>query len=234
MAAFYQIVLLVQAQLTEWQVVVVVVAFGAIALFTAHYAGTQLRDRMAGATWIQLFMIVLCAIAWVSLGAVAFWVRLHGHAAGGSQAPTLSVTGSAAPPSTGSTNSTQNTALSAAMFAALYVATGAVTLVGSYLTHNPLHGKFTHATRQHRAAAKRNAEAAKALGDAEAKRAFFDAKIAAAERVRDEALKSRHALSQELKQHARLEIAKRLRDASATDAFLTDDLRPYIYRPFPS
>jgi hypothetical protein len=231
MTAFYQVLLVVQGQLTPREVQVLVVAFSGIALFAAHFAGTMLRDRTAGAKWIQLFMIFLCAVTWASLGAVAFWVRLNGHMSTGSGVPNLNVGGAAA----GSTTiSSQNTAASALMFAALYATTGAVTLVGSYLTHNPLHGALARAVRQHRGAAKRNAQAAKRLGDAEARRGFFNSQLAAAEQVRNEAVKSRHALAAELKQVARLEIAKRLRDASATDAFLANDARPYLYRPFPN
>jgi hypothetical protein len=232
MTAFFQVVRLVQGQLTNNEVIVLVFAFAAVALFAAHFTGTMLRDRKAGAAWIQLFMIAFCTLGWVSLGAVAFWIRLTAHLNVAGLSSSLSVT--TAPASTGSTISAQNQAASAAMFAALYVTIGAVTVVGAYLTHNPFHPSFTRTVRGHRDAARRNAEAARRLGEAEAKRGFFDSQIAAAERVRDEAIKARLALAQELKQCTRLEIAKRLRDASATDAFLADDARPYIYRPYPS
>jgi len=231
--AFYQIVEQVQGNLTNLQVAVLVVGFSAMALVTAHFAGIMVRDLKAGAKWAQLFLVIFCAIAWVALGCIAFWVRLSGHPGAGSGGFTPSVTASGASSSSSTTNF-QSTVPGAAMFAALYVATGVVAVVGGYLSHNPLYAPFARAVREHRAAARRNADAGKRLGDAEAERGLFDSQVAAAERVRDEAILARHGLAAELKQRARVEIATRLHDASATDAFMVDDARPYIYRPFPS
>ena len=230
--AFYQVIELVLQNLSSTLVVVLVLGFTGTALTTVHFASTMLRDRIAGAKWIPLFLLIICAVVWVALGVLAFWMRLRGNLGGGSAPFNPSVTG---PPtaSSGSADS-QGTAPGAAMFAGLYLATGAVALIGSYLTHNPLHNAFARAVRDHGKAAKRNAESAKRLGHAEAERAYFDNQIIAAERVRDEAIRSRLALAQELKQQARLELAKRLRDVSATDAFLLNDARPYTYRPFTS
>jgi hypothetical protein len=122
----------------------------------------------------------------------------------------------------------------AALFAGLYAATGAVALIGGYLYHNPLFAAFKHAIREHKTAAEAEAVGARRLRLAEAERDFFADEISAAECVRDEAIREREALAAALKQLARVEYAKRLRDTSATDAFFDDDARPYTYRRFPN
>jgi hypothetical protein len=230
-AAFYQVIQLVLSDLTTAWVIVLVVGFTGTALATAHLTGIMLRDRRAGARWIQGFQIVLAALVWLALGALAFWVRLRSNQ-GSSGGLNLSVTGPTA--GTSSTTNVQGTLPGAAMFAGLYAATGIIALVGGYLTHNPLFGAFTRAKSEHRAASVRHAASAGRLKMAEAERGFYEDQITAAERVRDEAVKARLAFAAELKQIARLELAKKLRDTSATDSFLQGDARPYTYRPFNS
>jgi hypothetical protein len=231
-AAFYQVIQLVLGDLTTAWVIVLVIGFTGTALATAHFTGIMLRDRKAGAKWTQVFLIVIAAVAWAALGGLAFWVRLKSSAGTGGTALNLSVTKSSA--GSGSVADPQGTAPAAAMFAGLYAATGTIALVGGYLIHNPLRAAFTQAVREHRLAAERHALSGRRLRLAEVEREFFAGQITATERVRDEAVLARLALAAELKQRARLELAKRLRDASATDAFLHDDARPYTYRPFPS
>jgi hypothetical protein len=230
-AAFYQVIELVLGGLYTWLVAILVVGFTGTALTLAHFTGVMLRDRKAGAKWILTFMIVAAAVIWVALGALAFWVRLH-SVASSSSGYTPSVGGSSA--SSSGAISTQGTPSAAAMFVGLYAATGAVAMIGAYLTHNPLRGAHAQAARAHRKAAKDHANSARRLGLTEAERDFYAGQITAAERVRDEAIKDRLALSEELKQLARIEFARHLHDASATDAFVTDDARPYTFRPFPS
>jgi hypothetical protein len=87
---------------------------------------------------------------------------------------------------------------------------------------------------EHRAAAKRHATSGSRLKMAEAEREFYEGQLAAARLVRDEAEQARRAKAEELKQLARLEIVKRLRDASLTDAFMREDNQPFQYRPFPN
>lgn len=227
--AFYQVVQLVAGNLTSRQVLILVVGFTAIALILAHYIGWMLRDRKAGAKWIQLFMIILVAVVWIGLGGLAFWVRLKSNSGGSSgfQLPGTSSSSSAQP-------NGQGTLPGAAMFAGLYAGSGAVAFIGGYLRSNPLSAAFMRAVRAHRRAAEARALSARRLRLAEAEAEFFANQITAAERVRDEAIQARHALAAELKQRARVEFAKRLRDASATDAFFDEDARPYTYRPFPN
>jgi hypothetical protein len=230
-AAFYQVIQLVLGNLSNALVIVLVVGFTGTALSMAHFIGTMLRNWVAGAKWIRLFMIVVVTVIWVALGALAFWVRLRSNAGSSGTSLNLSVTGSGG--GTGSV-STQGTVSGAAMFAGLYAATGIIALVGAYLTHNPMHAAFSRSVSDHRAAARRHASSARRLRMAEARREFFENQLTAAALVRDEAERARHALAAELKQRARLEIANHLRDASATDAFLRPDERPYQYRPFPN
>ena len=230
-AAFYQVIQLVLSDLSSAWVIVLVIGFTGTALASAHLIGIMLRDRRAGAKWIQDFLIVIAAVVWLALGVLAFWVRLRSNVGASSSSLNLSVTG---PTGTSAATNVQGTVPGAAMFAGLYAATGAIALIGGYLSHNPLFGAFTRAVREHGRAAERHAGSARRLRIAEAERGFFEAQIAAAERVCDEAVKARLALAAELKQLARLELAKRLRDTSATDAYLESDARPYTYRPFPS
>jgi hypothetical protein len=68
------------------------------------------------------------------------------------------------------------------------------------------------------------------LRDAEAAGNYYAGALQASDRVRDEAISSTYALGVELKQRARLEIAKRLADVSAADVFIappeSERLRP--------
>ena len=224
-AAFYQVVE-VALNLSQTVGAILVVGFTGVTLALAHFVGRMLRDRKAGAKWIPGLMIAVVAVIWLALGALAYWVRLKsGGSSGGFALPGTQSSGS---------GSTQGTPPAAAMFAGLYAATGAVAAIGAYFTHNPLHAAFARSIREHRRAAEGHALSARRLRLAEAEREFFTGQMTAALLVRDEAVLARHALAAELKQLARLEIARHLRDASATDAFLEDDARPYTYRPFPN
>jgi hypothetical protein len=227
--AFYQVILLVLSTLPAYATAILVVAFTVLALLLAHYTGIMLRDRKAGAKWVPAFHVVFLCVVWFALGALAFWIRLRSNADTASTGLSLSVTGAA--PS-GAKTSGQGTVPGAALFAGLYAATGAVAMVGGYLSHNPLRAGFAQTAHAHRSAARRHARAVERTRQAEAEREFYVRQITAAHRVCDEAVAARHALAQELKQRARLELAAHLRDTSATDAFLTGDQRPYVYRPY--
>ncbi len=224
-AAFYQVVE-VALNLSQTMGTVLVVGFTGVTLALAHFIGRMLRDRRAGAKWVQGLMIAVVAIIWLALGGLAYWVRLKsGGGSGGFALPGTQSSGS---------GSTQGTPAAAAMFAGLYAATGAVAAIGAYFTHNPLHAAFAQSIREHRRAAEDHGLSARRLRLAEAEREFYVGQMTAALLVRDEAVLARHALAAELKQLARLEIAKHLRDPSSTDAFIDDDARPYTYRPFPN
>jgi hypothetical protein len=231
-AAFYQVLELVMANSAEYLVFILVIGFTGVVLTLAHFAGVILRDRFAGARSIRAFLAPACLLVWLALGGLAFYVRFKIDAGGSASAPTLSVSPTG-PGSSGSAGvDPQDTLPGAAVFIGLYAATGTVALVGGYLMHNPLRAAFARALRAYRSAAEVHAVASRRLAAAEAVRNFRADELVSAERIREEALQQRLALAEELKQTARLEISRRLQDASATDTFVKPDARPYTYRPF--
>lgn len=213
--AFYQVLQRVLRNLQNQWLIVLVIGFTAVALTLAHFLGVFLRDRRAGARWHAPVMLPGCAVLWVALGFVAFWVRWK-------------VSGAPAPPALPSAGGTlavpqaslQSTLPGAAMFAAFYFATGAAAITGSYLSHNPLRRSFVRTRRAHESAIRKQAVAARDLVAAEADRDAIDHQQEAAVEVRDSAIDERHKLADELKKLARLELTKKIGDVSATDAFL--------------
>ncbi|NKZ05270.1 hypothetical protein [Actinomadura latina] len=232
--AFYQVLELVMADLYEVLVFLMVAGFTGVVLALAHFAGQLFRDRRAGDASASSLVTHACLIlAWLALGALAFWVRYNtdAHADAGASSG-LSVSGTPSPSPAGSGG--QSTLQGAAIFAGLYLGTGLVAMVGGYLTHNPLRDGFVRALRHHRAATETHAIASRRHEIAAAISEFRTAEIEAAERVVEESIRAHLALAEELKQVARLEITRRLQDVSATDNVFTDDARPYTYRPFPN
>jgi hypothetical protein len=211
--AFYQVLQLVLRNLPDQWLIVLVIGFTAIALTLAHFLGILLRDRRAGARWHHPAMLPGCAVLWVALGLMAFWVRwkVSGGSAG---LPTAD--GTLAVPQ----GNFQGTLPGAAMFAAFYFATGAAAIVGSYLVHNPLRRSFAQARRLHESAIRQQAAGARELADAEAQREAIDHQERAAAEVRDSTLEELRKLAGELKKLARLQLTKKIADVSATDAFL--------------
>lgn len=215
--AFYQVMQLVLRNLPDQWLIVLVIGFTAMALTLAHYIGVFLRDRQAGARWHHPALLPTCAVLWVALGLMAFWVRWK--VSGEFSVPTLpSANGTLAVPET----NFQSTLPGAAMFAAFYFATGAAAITGSYLSHNPLHRSFRRTVRAHEAAIRKQADGARDLADAEAERDAFDHQEHAATQVRDSTIDELTKLAEELKRLARTQLIKRLNDVSATDAFLAD------------
>ena len=213
--AFYQVLSLVLRNLGDLELKLLVVGFTAIALTLAHYLGVFLRDRTAGARWHHPAMLPGCAIFWVALGIMAFWVRWKvSGASGGAVLPSLGGGLPVAQPHF------QSTLPGAAMFAAFYFATGAAAITGSYLSHNPLRRSFTRTVRAHESAIKKQAGGARDQAAAEAGRDAFDHQEQAAAEVRNSAIEELRKLAGEMKRLARLELAKKIGDVSATDAFL--------------
>ena len=211
--AFYQVLQLVLRNLQNQWLILLVIGFTAIALTLAHFLGVFLRDRKAGARWHHPVMLPGCAVLWVALGLMAFWVRwkVSGATAG---LPTAG--GTLAVPQ----GNFQGTLPGAAMFAAFYFATGAAAITGSYLVHNPLHRSFARTVRAHESAIRQQAAGARALADAEAQREAIDHQEHAAAEVRDSTIEELRKLAGELKKLARLQLTKKIGDVSATDAFL--------------
>jgi hypothetical protein len=231
-AAFYQVLELVMADSNEYQIFALVIGFTGVVLSLAHFTGVTLRDRLAGARSLRGYLTPICFLVWLALGALAFYVRLRIPASdsGGSGGLSVASPGSSPSPPTGV--DAQGTLPGAAFFAGLYAGTGMIAILGGFLTHNPLRATFVRALRAFRSASEAHAVASRRLALAEGVRDYRGDELESAARIREEALRERLALAEELKQTARLEISRRLQDASATDTFVKPDARPYTYRSF--
>jgi hypothetical protein len=217
--AFYQVIERVLRNLQNQWLIVLVIGFTAMALLLAHYLGIFLRDRQAGSRSNHPVLFPVCGVLWVALGVMAFWVRwkVSGNA---SSASTLPTNGGTPVPQTGNF---QSTLPGAAMFAVFYYATGAAAIIGSYLNHNPLHRDFRRARRGHEVAIKKQAVGTRELAATEAERDAFDHREEAAREVRDSTIEELQELADELKELARTELIKRLKDLSFTDTVLSKD-----------
>jgi hypothetical protein len=217
--AFYQVMQRVLRNLPNQWLIILVIGFTAMALLLAHYLGVFLRDRQAGTRSNHPVLFPVCAVLWLSLGVMAFWVRwkVSGNASSSSTLPT---SGGTPVPQTGNF---QSTLPGAAMFAAFYYATGAAAIIGSYLNHNPLHRDFRRARRGHEVAIKKQAAGTLVLGAAEAERDAFNHREQAAKEICDSTIEELNELANELKELARTELIKRLRDLSFTDTVLSKD-----------
>lgn len=218
--AFSQIVDQLMSTEPGWLVAIVVVGFTATVLYLAHACGTMLRDRRAGARWIPWIAPGLCALIWLGLGAAAFYLRLR-FAPQPTQLPSFSFSGPA--PSTGPNVKPYN----AALFLALYVATGMVAGVGAYLSHNPLRESYATARRGYRKATERVAATSFQAGKESARHLAAQRELEAAALTLETEKKKRLALAAELKQLARVRMAQRMQDPAATDAIFGEDWRPY-------
>jgi hypothetical protein len=212
--AFYQVVSLVLRNLPDLWLYLLVIGFTSIALTLAHYLGVFLRDRTAGARWHHPAMLPGCAVLWLALGLMAFWVRWKVSGAAG--VSVLPGSGSLAV----SQGNFQSTLPGASMFAAFYFATGAAAITGSYLAHNPMRRAFARTVRAHESAIRQQAAGARDLAAAEAEREAVDHQEHAATEVRDSTIQELGKLAGELKRLTRLQLTKKIGDVSATDAFL--------------
>ncbi len=213
--AFYQVISLVLRNLPDLWLYLLVIGFTGIALTLAHYIGVFLRDRTAGARWQHKAVLPGCAVFWVALGVMAFWVRWK--VSGAVSSPALPVSGGTQAVPQGNF---QSTLPSASMFAAFYFATGAAAIIGSYLVHNPLRSAFARTVRAHEFAIRHQAAGARDLAFAEAESEAIDHQEHTAVEVRDSTIEELRKLAGELKRLARLQLAKKIGDVSATDAFL--------------
>jgi len=213
--AFYQVLELVLRNLQNQYLILLVIGFTAIALTLAHFLGVFLRDRRAGARWHHPATLPGCAVLWVALGVVAFWVRWKVSGAANSSGLPTGGGGLVVPQF-----NFQSTLPGATMFAAFYFATGAAAIIGSYLSHNPLRRSFVRTVRAHESAIKQQAAGARVLADAEAQREAIDHQEHAGAEVRDSTIEELRKLAGELKKLTRLQLAKKIGDVSATDAFL--------------
>ncbi|MDH2430330.1 hypothetical protein [Sphaerisporangium sp. TRM90804] len=242
--AFTQVIGLVMRDQDDWLIWLVVFGFTAVVLYLAHNTGVLLRNarvrrgsdgvlRRAGGWVSRRVGAYLCMAVWVGLGLVAYWVRLtvppvqevtlggSGPLGGGSVS-----LGGGVPPSRG-TGRDLYEEQAAALFLALYAATGVVAAVGAYLTHHPLRLRYMAAVRAHRKAVERAAASAYQLTRAEAVRNSQAVEIGSADRLRDQTERELCALAERLKQTARVAMAGAAQDPAVTDAIFREDDRPY-------
>lgn len=198
---------------TIWALWPATIGFTAVALGLAHLGGRFARGGKAGEKGVAAWMIWVCLLAWAVLGLGAFGLRLliaeprdeSSIRLGGD----LFNTG-------GSDVGPEELWSRAVVLLILYVATGAVAYVGAYLLHNPLHADYHKAEREYRRAARRAGRSKAALTAAES---MHRQHLEARERERrrwDLELEQNDAFFDELKDLARLEMARRIQNPSAT------------------
>lgn len=243
--AFDRIVQLV-LPVSDLMVLIVVCGLTAVVLYIAHMIGVMLREAKAAprgaagalgraGTWVARRLVAGgCAVIWLAIGLMAFWVRMTvtpagtaqlggGAGAAGAGVGSGAVTGSGA-----SGSGTPGYLLqSAAIFLALYVATGIAAALGAYFTHNPHRGSYAATIRAHRKTTERAAASAYQLARAQAVVLHRHAEVETAQYLLDEAKERNWALTEEHKQAARIALAGMHKDPSVTDAYFEQDQEPY-------
>jgi hypothetical protein len=191
-----------------------------------------------------------CTIVWLAIGLMAFWIRLTVPLPTTAQLPTglgsggigsgggsglgggigsggIGSGGVGGGSSAASTASTTPHALQgAAIFLGLYLATGIVTALGAYFSHNPYRGRFVAAVASFRRASEQAAASAHQLGLAISARDRQQAEINAAALVLTEAQAQNEAFTAQLKQNVRVAIASMAKDPAVTDALFEEDQQP--------
>ena len=89
---------------------------------------------------------------------------------------------------------------------------------GASLSHNLLRRSFVRSVRAHESAIRQQAAGARDLASAEAERDAIDHQEQTAAEVRDSTIEELHKLADQLKGPARLQLAKKIGDVSATNA----------------
>lgn len=159
---FYQVLILVLNEPVQliWMAVL---GFTAVALALAHYAGHQTKAALhprhpTGAAFWAWFLTA----AWVCVGVVAFVIRWLISPSSGSDSSTIQLAdGQSVAPSGGADLASQH--LTALLFLALYLATGAVAGVAGYQRPDPAARQWQRATAQKAKAVRRHARLRKPL-----------------------------------------------------------------------
>ena len=243
--AFTQVVELALPEQSNWMIYLVVGGLTSVVLYIAHMIGVMLREAKASypsgtsrgvrvRSWLAIRVTAAsCAIVWVALGLLAYWVRmtvpLIGTAQFGGGGGIGSGTGAGigGGATTGSDTSGNYTRQSAAIFLGLYLATGIVAAVGAYFTHNPYRGRYAAALRARRKASERSAASAYQFWQAQAVYDRQRAELTAARHVLVEAQAIDRAFAEQLKQSVRVQIASMAKDPAVTDAIFEPDQKPY-------
>jgi hypothetical protein len=194
--AFLQVVELVLSTVSKDLAYVVALGFTAIALSLAHRGGALFRDHMAGAAWAPKAIPFLCVMAWLLLGAAAFYVRLTGLSnINGS--PSLSLS---SPQPEFSSHFAYDSAI---IFLALFLGSGVVTWMGAYLSRNPLMGSYKLASHAFLKARYQADLSSSRADSAEAVLRFMRAELVTAEKTLEHEIQSRLALAEKLRLVAR-------------------------------
>jgi hypothetical protein len=215
-------------------------------------AGVRTSYKLAGrfGSWLgRRFAAFLCTLVWLAIGLMAFWIRLTvplpttaqlstglgsggigGGIGGGSSGGIGGGIGSGGIGGSSSAGSAAGTAphalQGAAIFLGLYVATGIVTALGAYFSHNPYRGRYVAAVAGFRKAGEQAAASAHQFGLAIAGRDRQRAEIETAAHVLAEALDQNVAFTAQLKQNVRVAIAGMAKDPAVTDALFDEDQQP--------
>lgn len=221
-AAFYD-VLANHTNLPDHLLYALVGGFTVVVLYLAHGIGASYRDKVDGAPDHRPLVLWATAAAWLVLGGVAFLARLVFT---GPAAATGSTFGGA--PSTVDSN---EGLVMAVLFIGLHLAGGIAAARGAFLLHNSMDRAVIAASgrilRLSRTLSRRERKHERLA--AELRR--LDRERARVELAHEAARLGRIALGDQLKQYARIRIAQRLNEASATDAMVEPDRYPFTASP---
>ncbi len=213
----------------ETTIDLIVCGFAGIAVFLCHSAGVMLRERGAGTAWIRAWPAGICVTVWLLLGATAYLARVYAAAPApnGGGGVVIDQPGGAPPPPMPAAPVHDFFNITALMFLVLYVGTGLVAIVGSYLTHNPARGAFVRTKWALVRANRRLAKAVLRFEVAEGTRRLYELTSQSAAAVLQQEETRRRKFAEALKQHARLIMAQHAKDPALTDAlFVEDDPSP--------
>lgn len=214
-------------------------------------AGVKTSYPIAGrlGSWLgRRVAAFLVTVVWLAIGLMAFWIRLTvplpsteqlntglgsggiggGTGAGGGVVGGIGpggIGGNGSPTASAAT-STSHPLQGAAIFLGLFLATGIVTALGAYLSHNPFRGRYVAALAAFRKASEQAAASAHQLGLAVATRNRQQAEIDAAAHALAEAQVQNVAFTDQLKQNVRIAIASMAKDPAVTDAMFEPDRQP--------
>lgn len=221
--AFVQVVELMLPDQTTQLIALIVCGLTVLALYLAHTAGVLLRERTAKVGWAKRSVAVLCLFSWLLLGLLSAWARMI---APQPASPQVELSLDAA---TAESGAEMNLA-GAGMFLALYLGSGLAACLGAYLTHNRAYSAYTAALRAYHNATARSGRTARDHGNVTAEWHRQLLTRDASHDILADAIARRHALSEELKQYARVLFASRGQDPALTDALLQPDKRQYIFK----
>ena len=229
--AFAQTVQLVLPQ-ADWIVLLVVIGLTAVVLYIAHMIGVMLREsraagrravRGAGGSGGRLgrrLAVIACTLVWLAVGGLAFWVRYTVPLPVTPQVGGCGVIGSGPSAGCSTSGATNGHPLqAAAIFLGLYLATGVVAALGAYFTHNPHRGGYVSALRAYKKTSERVAASMHRYGMAQAAYVRQQVEIDHSAQILAKAHEQNTALTAQLKEIARIEIASMLKDPAVTDAF---------------